>query len=157
SYRVDLDPALLLAAPRRFLDYAPPAPTPSFDRTLAFTIERAGPLRAFAGWFEAELAPGVILANRPGVQTHWGQVLFPVPLHTVAAGDEVRFAVRALDPLALGLAWSLEIRRGGDRVEPDPAPAPRAGDPEDLNELGAAAFAAGRFDEARVVWGGAVR
>jgi SAM-dependent methyltransferase len=148
SYRGDLDPTLLLAAPRAFLDYRPPALDEPFGRELSFTAAAAGRLRGFAGWFEARLAPGVTLTNAPGAQTHWGQALFPVATRAVAAGDELRFRLRARDARLLELEWSVE---GGAPDEPSPAP------DGDLEDLGAAAFHAGRFDDARRLWSDAIR
>jgi SAM-dependent methyltransferase len=82
----------LMAAPQHFHTFVPPGPPPVFDATLQFRFERAGQLRALAGWFEAPLAEGVLLENAPGRETHWGQLVFPLPAMTVAAGEllEVR-------------------------------------------------------------------
>ena len=46
-------------------------------------------MRALAGWFEAPLADDVTLTNAPGGETHWGQLIFPLPPSEVAAGDRL--------------------------------------------------------------------
>lgn len=90
----NLPPSTLLAPPQLFATFTPPGPAPSFDRTLSFTSERAGQVRALAGWFEADLAPGVVLSTAPGCETHWGQQLFPVPAHAVTRGETIRVRLR---------------------------------------------------------------
>jgi SAM-dependent methyltransferase len=83
----NLAPSSLLAPPRAFHTFTPPGPAPRFDAQLRFSFTRAGRLRALAGWFEAQLAPDVILTSAPGHETHWGQHLFPLPLTDVQAGQ----------------------------------------------------------------------
>jgi len=86
-HRVSLPPSTLLAPPHRYHVYTPPEPPPRLDQTIAFSVARAGRLRGVAGWFVAELAPDVRLSTEPGVETHWGQYLFPIPAVEVLAGD----------------------------------------------------------------------
>lgn len=114
-HRVDVGPAVLLADGAPFHDFVPPGPLGRCDRTLGFTVARGGRLRGLLGWFEATLAPTVTLTTAPGVQTHWGQYLFPVPALDVAAGDELEVRL-ALDERAGDLAWrwSGEVRRGAE-------------------------------------------
>ena len=113
-HRVSLAPSQLLAAAQRYHLYAPPDPAPILDENVQFSMARAGRLRGVAGWFRAELAPGVLLSTEPGVETHWGQYLFAIPTVDVLPGDVL--AVR----LALGerggdatWQWSGSIARGG--------------------------------------------
>jgi hypothetical protein len=77
----------LLAPPEDYLDFVPPGPAAPFDVTRRFTFTRDGKLRALAGWFRAPLADDVILTNAPGGNTHWGQLIFPLPPTDVVAGD----------------------------------------------------------------------
>ncbi len=117
----DLDPAWLLAAPQTVATYRPPAPlvVADLDATLDFTLAQAGSLRGLGGWFEAELAPGIVLSTAPGVETHWGQVFFPLPTIDALAGDElrVRLRLRGLGEPEPDWAWSGELRRGGVLVQ----------------------------------------
>jgi len=84
----------LLAPPKKFQTFIPPGPAAAFDNTLQFQFTRAGTLRALAGWFEAPLAEGVVLTNAPGGETHWGQLIFPLPPSDVAAGDQLEVRLR---------------------------------------------------------------
>lgn len=114
-HRVDVGPGVLLAAGAPLHDFVPPGPLGRCDRTLAFTVERGGQLRGLLGWFEATMAPDVTLSTEPGVQTHWGQYLFPVPAIAVASGDRVEVRL-TLDQRAGELAWrwSGAVRRGDE-------------------------------------------
>ena len=40
------------------------------------------------------LAPGHVLITGPGVTTHWGQTLFPIPATDVEPGDKMTFELR---------------------------------------------------------------
>jgi SAM-dependent methyltransferase len=117
AHRVDVGPAVLLAPGAAYHAHAPPAPLGRCDHTLRFAIARAGVLRGLLGWFDATLAPSVVLSTAPGIQTHWGQYLFPIAPVGVAAGDtlEVRLA---LDEPAGDLAWhwSGTVHRGSTRL-----------------------------------------
>ena len=115
-HRVDVGPGVLLAEGAELHAFVPPGPMARCARTLAFTVARGGRLRGFVGWFEADLAPGVVLSTAPGVQTHWGQYLFPVEDVDVEAGDRVVVEV-ALDERdgELVWRWAGEVRRGDVR------------------------------------------
>jgi SAM-dependent methyltransferase len=89
TYRGNLAPFTLMAPALEYHAFAPPGPPEPFDRTLNFRMTRAGRLRALAGWFTAELAPGVTLSTEPGVETHWQQYLFPLEETALAAGDSL--------------------------------------------------------------------
>lgn len=55
-----------------------------------FVMARAGALMGFAGWFEAELAPGVVLDTGPSAPaTHWAQTFLPLPPRPVTAGQRI--------------------------------------------------------------------
>jgi SAM-dependent methyltransferase len=113
-HRIDVGPAVLLAGGVAWNDFVPPGPMPRAG-ACAFEATRAGRLRGFVGWFEAELAPGVTLTTAPGVQTHWGQYLFPVGDVEVAAGDRIEVALALEESDGdLGWRWSGTVRRGGE-------------------------------------------
>jgi len=60
-------------------------------------MERSGTIHGFAGWFEADLAPGVVLSTAPDKPTtHWHQSYFPIRPFRVEAGDRVELGVRAV-------------------------------------------------------------
>lgn len=80
-----LPPSALLAPGEPYHRFVPPIAT-AFDHAMQFTTTRAGRVRGLAGWFEAQLAPDVVLSTAPGHDTHWGQYLFPLPARDVPAG-----------------------------------------------------------------------
>jgi SAM-dependent methyltransferase len=109
--RANLPAASVLASPALYYDYLPPAAPEPFDRELRFVVERAGVLRGLAGWFTAELAAGVTLSTAPGIETHWGQRLFPLDDLAVEPGDEVVTRLH-LDAPADLWRWEGTVRRG---------------------------------------------
>jgi precorrin-6B methylase 2 len=115
GYPFQLDPAGGLA---------PSAPIVRFDLataigelsegTASFAIEREGALDALAGWFVADLAPGVTMTNAPGspAQIRRRQALLPVDRRTaVRPGDriEVRMRVRPTNTI---LEWHVDVGDG---------------------------------------------
>jgi len=168
---VELGPSALLADPAAYHAMVLPALGAPFDRSLAFTLTRAGRLRGLAGWFEAALAPGVTLSTEPGVETHWHQLFFPLPARQVVPGDRLEVRL-SLDERAGEYVWrwrgvvstvegdhafdltSEGVRAAGTRAEaageatPGLAPGTECAPPPDveaLNSEGAAAFAAGDY------------
>ncbi len=111
--RVNLSPSALLAQPQRYHVYTPPEAAPILDGSARFVVERAGRLGGIAGWFVAELAPDVQLSTEPGIETHWGQYLFPIPAIDLLPGDvvELRLALRDDD-----WWWSGSSSRGGETL-----------------------------------------
>lgn len=91
----------------------------TFATRLAFTVERDGTLDGLAGWFEAELAPDVLLDTGPHApETHWRQHVFPLPPRPVARGARLEVEVECLGPTADG-RWggpSWRVRVGADEV-----------------------------------------
>jgi SAM-dependent methyltransferase len=118
-YRLNLAPSSLLAPAARYHEYVT-GEEATFDRALDFRVVRDGTLRGFAGWFDAELAPGVELSTAPGVETHWGQLLFPLPKARVTVGDEISMRLRLL-PIDGVPSWRWEgaLRAGGREIRFD--------------------------------------
>ncbi len=94
AYPVSLGREALLAEPATYHTLTPPDAGGDFDAALAFEVRTPGRLRGLAGWFEAALAPGVALSNEPGTETHWGQLLFPLPALAAAEGDRIEVRLR---------------------------------------------------------------
>jgi hypothetical protein len=66
-----------------------------FESTAEFEVRRTGSLHGFAGWFELDLTPNVLLDTSPfAVSTHWSQVYFPIPRVSVERGDRIEALVR---------------------------------------------------------------
>src|SRR5579871_5337269 len=93
GYHATIEPAWLMAEPATFATVEPPRADSPLDGEMAFSL-RAGELRGLAGWFEATLAPDVLLSTAPGIDTHWGQYLLPLPSTNVRAGDLLRVRLR---------------------------------------------------------------
>ncbi len=69
-----------------------------FKSETEYVIERDGILHGFAGHFEAELAPEVILSTASTEPlTHWRQSYFPVRDRDVRAGDTLRVRMQACE------------------------------------------------------------
>ncbi len=100
----NLHPHNIAAAPALYHTFVPPGPPGPFDRACEFTVTRAGPVCALAGWFEAQLADDVVLTTAPGHETHWGQYLFPLPTRTVAVGATLSIRL-ALDGTGTDARW----------------------------------------------------
>lgn len=65
-----------------------------FQRSGEFIVDRAGSFHGFAGWFELDLAPHVLLSTSPfAKQTHWQQVYFATPQFGVEKGDRIQTTV----------------------------------------------------------------
>jgi SAM-dependent methyltransferase len=112
GYPAMLDAGGLLAAGAcgatvRMLD----ASAEPFGFGVSSTIERAGVLHGIAGWFEAELAPGVTLTNSPCAAERIGRRNVYLPIDRavrVEQGDRLRIDIRA-DPIEAMVTWSVEI------------------------------------------------
>ncbi len=91
-----IDPGALLADGASLVDVDLAEATvdsPWCDGEVGFTIERDGVLNGFAGWFLAELAPGVPLDTSPKEpETHWAQSYLPFEPRFVREGDELTVA-----------------------------------------------------------------
>lgn len=117
AHRVDVPPRVLLAPPAAYHAHTPPAPLGRCDRALRFAVARAGVLRGILGWFEATLAPGVVLSTAPGIETHWGQYLFPIAAVEVAPGDVLDVRLTLDEPGGdLAWRWRGTVERGGAAI-----------------------------------------
>lgn len=160
-YHTQLPPAMLLASAQDYATLRPPAVPKELSAELHFPVQAEGVFGGFAGWFEARLAPQVSLSTAPGTNSHWGQVLFPVPPVAVEPGDEVRVSLRCeLD--SLRWTWMGElgrqgrvlarfeqesVQRLGEREQPDARPEPRGAEAARRHAAaGAAASSAGNWE-----------
>lgn len=85
-----------------------------FDASLRFVCQRGGRLQGFAGWFRAELAESVALCTEPGIETHWGQYLFPLEPRSVQPGDVISLRLwLERRPTDLVWCWRGKVERAG--------------------------------------------
>lgn len=73
-------------------------------------VERDGTLHGLAGWFSAQLAPGIEISNAPGqATTPYAQAWLPLAAPTpVSAGDRVRVHIETRDGATW--CWNAEVR-----------------------------------------------
>ena len=162
-YASTVPPQSLLASAQGWTTMRPPE-APVLKASCAFTT-RAGVLGGFAGWFEADLSPEVVLNTGPGQATHWGQVLFPMPTVRVDEGTPVRITLHA-EAAPLVWRWRVEvagrvfeqesIQRLGQRADGDPT-GHLGTTVREHAAAGAEAAEAGRWDDAVVHYGRAAR
>ncbi len=77
---------------------------------LSFPVGRSGLLHGLGGWFEADLAPGIVLSTAPHLpETTWRQVFFPVsrPM-PLEEGDEVSVGMRG-SVREQGFCWTWRV------------------------------------------------
>jgi precorrin-6B methylase 2 len=121
GYPLRLEAGQLLAPGARIvsLDLAADRPGP-LRGTVETTATRAGTMHGIGGWFEAELAPSVILTNSPAASRRIQRRHVFLPLDqpvAVEPGDRLRVTLRIL-PLEMVLAWQVDLAgpRQGDPV-----------------------------------------
>ena len=91
AYVVNIPEGFLIAPPQVFARISIPDVPDTLAGDLEFRVTRPGMrLTGFVGWFSADLAPGVVLDTRPGIRTHWGQMLFPVQEMTAPENSTIR-------------------------------------------------------------------
>lgn len=147
---IELEPSLLLAAPQRFTHLAMRKSMPqTYAKVTDFVTLRAGRCRGVAGWFNAQLAPGVALSTEPGMETHWGQLLFPCAPRQVGSGDAITFELSIeTDKPNSHWQWALQVPNDVEMARPAPQaqPAPAsASSATAANDLGIQHFQAGEF------------
>ncbi|MBM4321361.1 MAG: methyltransferase domain-containing protein [Deltaproteobacteria bacterium] len=95
------------------------AQTTTLTGEVTLELDQAGPLSGVLGWFDAVLSPGVTLSTAPGIDTHWGQMLFPLDRLPMQPGDRLHFSLRLLvdaDSATSSWQWRGELLRGGGTV-----------------------------------------
>ncbi len=96
-YAADVPERAHLAAPASLIDldlYS--IETPDASGQATFTATRDGLLHGFAGWFEATIAPGIVISNPLPHDTHWQQAFIPIehPVE-VKRGDAIELDLQS--------------------------------------------------------------
>ena len=89
------------------------------DATVDLMVERNITLHGICGWFDAQLADGVVLSTHPAEPaTHWAQTVFPLAPVSARAGDVLRVRLRIghEGDVVSRLRWSGALRRGDEEV-----------------------------------------
>lgn len=86
------------------------------DTNVSFYATRRGRLHGLAGWFNAELAPGLQVSNGPGDRaSHWGLAFFPIDRPVpVERGNRILTEISSTDN---GEYWHWRIDVNGHRFE----------------------------------------
>lgn len=84
-------------------------PERAMDYPVEFTVDRAGEIQGFMGYFEASLVPGITLANHPVYpRCHWQTWHWPLhPPRQVSVGETLRAVVHAR-PNMIASGWTME-------------------------------------------------
>ncbi len=90
-YQAHVPPACLATPGVRVARWELTHPLPGGPWAAQWTLPEDKLIDGAVGWFVAHLAPDHTLDTGPGVTTHWGQTLFPLPQTQVDAGDRMRF------------------------------------------------------------------
>ncbi|MCO4745390.1 MAG: methyltransferase domain-containing protein [Proteobacteria bacterium] len=165
-YATKLGESALLAGPQTYAVLKPPSRPEFFDTTVDFEIQRDGVLRGVLGFWSADLAEGVVLSTAPGIDTHWGQYLFPCTPMAVQAGDRLQFRLRLDESGVPVWIWSGSVEGSRTEVwsgqsifdaEALPRPDATAWSPDrdrviSNSNLATAAFGAGDIDQALRYW-----
>ncbi|HVA80165.1 MAG TPA: 50S ribosomal protein L11 methyltransferase [Candidatus Binataceae bacterium] len=111
GYPLDFATAKFLGRPARLASIDPLDPPPTFKGELSIAVTASGRFHGLAGFFSAELAPGVIMTNSPLAPNRIKRrcVFFPVtePVR-VATGDRVRVSMSITYEQTL-VAWRIEV------------------------------------------------
>lgn len=93
--------------------------TDRFDTVVTFELEAARNATGFTIWFEAELAKGIWLGNRPPGTLSWDNHYFPLmePL-ALQAGDTIEMRIAARDDSSMSWLWRWDtrVRRDGRQI-----------------------------------------
>lgn len=118
TYVLRVEPEFLAAEPAELARFGLLEAPDELRGDVLFEIPRARTIHGFVGWFVATLAPGLELDTRPGLRTHWGQLLFPIAPLAARAGDRMRLSVElVMDPdYHSAFRWSGALLRGEEVV-----------------------------------------
>lgn len=113
GYPRNIDASHLLAERAGSATFSPVAEDAVLRVRDTVRVTRAGLLHGIAGWFSAELAPGVEMTNAPGAPARINRrnVFLPLdPVVAVAPGDAVAIDIR-IRPVDLIVTWAVDVAR----------------------------------------------
>jgi hypothetical protein len=93
------------------IDFEKPMPKRAYEYELELDVLQDGDLQGLVGYFDAELAPGILLDNYPCYPgCHWVNWHWPVmPVRPVRAGETLR-GVLQTPPLTVASGWRWQWR-----------------------------------------------
>lgn len=89
AYVVHCEPEFIATETRTAADFVLVESPDRFTLEVSLPVTMACRLHGLIGWFDADLAEGVVLSTEPGQRTHWGQMVFPLPGVPVRPGDRL--------------------------------------------------------------------
>lgn len=89
AYVIHCEPELVATETALVADFPLVEAPDAFVLEATLKVTKKVHLHALVGWFDADLADGIVLSTRPGQRTHWGQMAFALPNVAVAPGDQV--------------------------------------------------------------------
>jgi len=92
-YHFQLPSGMLSAEPRRVFEMQLTEVPPETLAPAEWVFSEQVMVDAVVGWFNAHLTEDIILGTEPGSNTHWGQMVFPIPAVQVDPGDKLRFEI----------------------------------------------------------------
>lgn len=113
GYPRNIDASQVLATRAASATFSPVADDAVLKVRDTVRVTRAGRLHGIAGWFCAELAPGVEMTNAPGAEVRIKRrnVFLPLdPVVSVVSGDEVTIDIR-IRPVDLIVNWTVDVTR----------------------------------------------
>jgi hypothetical protein len=88
-----------------------------FEHEFAHSFTHAATCHGFLGYFELELAPGIVLDSSPfSLDNHWHQSYFPMEQIHISGGDTLAVRVRSTADELTGspvLTIGAELKRAG--------------------------------------------
>jgi len=120
AYVVHCEPEFVATDTATVADFPLVEAPDCLDLKATLNVTKAVTLHGLIGWFDADLAEGVVLSTEPGQRTHWGQMVFPLPAVSVRPGDriEVRLELAMDAALRSHFRWSGKvISTGGFELE----------------------------------------
>lgn len=92
-YQTQAPSALLVAPPQNYTSVVLTETSPGGSNTLLWTFEERSLVDSVLAYFSAQLSESVHLHTGPDYDTHWGQMVFPLPSTEVDPGDQLRFTL----------------------------------------------------------------
>lgn len=111
GYPRHIQPDEFVAPPAALVTFDPSLTAGSFSTRASFVADRAAQVHGIAGWFAAELAPGIRLTNAPGAPDRINRRNVFLPLReaaAVAAGDRINVSI-FIQPSQVIVRWRVEI------------------------------------------------
>lgn len=90
-----------------------------FSTQTSMEIARSGTLHGIGGWFEAELAPAILMTNAPTAADRIKRRNVYLPIERAVAvrpGDRVEIALH-VDPVETMLSWTVEVHPVNGAIE----------------------------------------